>query len=115
MQFRVLIVSLFVVFGSQAQTSYLDSLKNSLQKPVSSDTMRVFQYNEIAWTYLDYSLDSTYIFANRALRLAQKRDYANGIMDAKNTLGIYYRYLSDRKSTRLNSSHVSQSRMPSSA
>lgn len=81
-------------FGAFGQTEYLDSLKNTLQKPVSSDTMRVFQYNEIAWTYLDYSLDSTFLFANKALNLAQKRKYPNGIMDAKNTLGIYYRYLS---------------------
>ncbi|WP_343637270.1 tetratricopeptide repeat protein [Fluviicola sp.] len=80
--------------GAFGQTEYLDSLKNALQKPVSSDTMRVFQYNEIAWTYLDYSLDSTYVFANKALNLARKRNYPNGIMDAKNTLGIYYRYLS---------------------
>ncbi len=89
-------LGIVLVMGSGAfgQTEYLDSLKNALQKPVSSDTMRVFQYNEIAWTYLDYSLDSTYVFANKALNLARKRNYPNGIMDAKNTLGIYYRYLS---------------------
>ena len=95
MQFRLLIGSLFLVFGLQAQNPYLDSLRNCLSKPVSSDTMRVFQYNEIAWTYLDYSLDSTFLFANKALNLAQKRNYPNGIMDAKNTLGIYYRYVSE--------------------
>lgn len=95
MQFRLLIGSLFVMLGLQAQTPYLDSLRNCLSRPVSSDTMRVFQYNEIAWTYLEYSLDSTYIFANKAINLAQKRKYPNGVMDAKNTLGIYYRYLSE--------------------
>lgn len=91
----LLIITLFTFSLANGQTEYLDSLKNSLQKPLSSDTMRVFQYNEIAWTYLDYSLDSTFVFANRALRLAQKRNYPNGVMDAKNTLGIYYRYLSE--------------------
>lgn len=91
MQFRLLIGSLFVVLGLQAQTPYLDSLRNCLSKPVSSDTMRVFQYNEIAWTYLDYSLDSTYLYLHKGLALAQKKNYANGIMDSKNTLGIYYR------------------------
>jgi serine phosphatase RsbU (regulator of sigma subunit) len=95
MQVRLLIGSLFLVLGLQAQTPYLDSLRNCLAKPVSSDTMRVFQYNEIAWTYLDYSLDSTFVFANKALHLAQKKNYPNGVMDAKNTLGIYYRYLSE--------------------
>jgi serine phosphatase RsbU (regulator of sigma subunit) len=91
----ILGITLFMFSVAFGQREYLDSLKNSLQKPVSSDTMRVFQYNEIAWTYLDYSLDSTFVFANRALRLAQKRNYPNGVMDAKNTLGIYYRYLSE--------------------
>nr|WP_294858939.1 tetratricopeptide repeat protein [uncultured Fluviicola sp.] len=90
----IFVIGLFSCSITFGQTEYLDSLKNCLQKPVSSDTMRVFQYNEIAWTYLDYSLDSTYLFVNRALLLSQKRNYPNGIMDAKNTLGIYYRYRS---------------------
>lgn len=76
---------------AKGQTEYLDSLKYALQKPVSSDTMRVFQYNEIAWTYLDYSLDSAYFYLQKSLALAQRINYPNGIMDAKNTLGIYYR------------------------
>ena len=91
----ILGIALFTGFGIFGQTEYLDSLKNALQKPVSSDTMRVLQYNEIAWTYLDYSLDSTLSFANRALHLAKKRNYPNGVMDAKNTLGIYYRYTAE--------------------
>ena len=87
----LLIITLFTFSLANGQTEYLDSLKNSLQKPVSSDTMRVFQYNEIAWTYLDYSLDSTYLYLQKGLDLAQKKNYPNGIMDSKNTLGIYYR------------------------
>lgn len=94
---RIRIIAFTLIYCSLAfsQSDYLDSLKNALQKPVSSDTMRVFQYNEIAWTYLDYSLDSTLEYANKAASLARKRNYPNGIMDAKNTLGIYYRYLSE--------------------
>ncbi|MNU80398.1 Phosphoserine phosphatase RsbU [compost metagenome] len=91
----IFVSALFACSLVHGQTSYLDSLKYALQKPVSSDTMRVFQYNEIAWTYLDYSLDSTYFYLQKGLNLAQKKKYPNGIMDAKNTLGIYYRYLSE--------------------
>lgn len=87
----IFVSALFAFSLVHGQTSYLDSLKYCLQKPVSSDTMRVFQYNEIAWTYLDYSLDSTYFYLQKGLNLAQKKKYPNGIMDAKNTLGIYYR------------------------
>lgn len=87
----ILVTVLFVCSLVQGQTPYLDSLRLALQKPVSSDTMRVFQYNEIAWTYLDYSLDSTYFYLQKGLELARRKHYANGVMDAKNTLGVYYR------------------------
>lgn len=87
----ILVIVLFSCSLATGQTSYLDSLKYALQKPVSTDTMRVFQYNEIAWTYLDYSLDSSYTYLQKGLTLAKKKNYPNGIMDAKNTLGIYYR------------------------
>ncbi|MDF3027600.1 MAG: protein serine/threonine phosphatase [Fluviicola sp.] len=90
----LLVITLFTCSLANGQTTYLDSLKSSLQKPVSSDTMRVFQYNEIAWTYLDYSLDSTYLYLQKGLALAKKKNYSNGIMDAKNVLGIYYRLTS---------------------
>lgn len=94
MRIWILGISLLVLSMANGQTEYLDSLKNALKKPVSSDTMRVFQYNEIAWTYLDYSLDSTYLYLHKGLALAQKKNYPNGIMDSKNTLGIYYRLTS---------------------
>lgn len=87
----ILVSVLFLCSLVQGQTPYLDSLKLALRKPVSSDTMRVFQYNEIAWSFLDYSLDSTYSYLQKGLNLARKKNYPNGIMDAKNTLGIYYR------------------------
>lgn len=89
---KVLFISLiFYCTFLQAQTRTIDSLKIELRKPVSNDTMRVFQYNEIAWASIDYSLDSTYVYLQKALRLSKKINYPNGIMDAKNTLGIYYR------------------------
>lgn len=91
MRIWIFVIALFTHSLAFSQTEYLDSLKNSLQKPVSSDTMRVFQYNEIAWTYLDYSLDSTYLYVQKGLALAKKKNYPNGEMDAKNILGIYYR------------------------
>ncbi|MDR0803181.1 tetratricopeptide repeat protein [Fluviicola sp.] len=87
----ILVSILFVFSLVQGQTPYLDSLKLALQKPVSSDTMRVFQCNEIARAYLDYSLDSTYFYLQKGLDLARRKKYPNGIMSAKNTLGIYYR------------------------
>lgn len=87
----ILGIVLFSCSCSFGQTEYLDSMKMALQKPVSSDTMRVYQYNEISWAYLDFSLDSTYLYLRKGMELARKKNYPNGVMDAKNTLGIYYR------------------------
>lgn len=73
------------------QRSYLDSLLGTIKKPVQSDTMRAFQYNELAWTYLDFHLDSARHWADKGLNYSKKIGYVNGEMDAKNTLGIVYR------------------------
>ncbi len=87
----ILGIVLFTCSWSFGQTEYLDSMKMALRKPVSSDTMRVYQYNEISWAYLDFSLDSTYLYLQKGMDLARKKSYPNGVMDAKNTLGVYYR------------------------
>ena len=43
------------------------------------------------------------------------RNYTKGEDVSSHDLGLGYKLGEDRKSTRLNSSHVSESRMPSSA
>ena len=44
-----------------------------------------------------------------------KRDVADAILDSFKRIGFVYLVNQDRKSTRLNSSHSGESRMPSSA
>ncbi|MCO5258952.1 MAG: tetratricopeptide repeat protein [Crocinitomicaceae bacterium] len=87
-----LILSLIAMpFCLFAQTDYIDSFKIALEKPVKSDTMRAYQYNEIAWAYLDYSLDSAYKYATKGLNFSKKINYKYGEMDALSTIAIYYR------------------------
>jgi serine phosphatase RsbU (regulator of sigma subunit) len=76
---------------SYGQTDQIDSLKKRLRYETSADTSRAFDLNELAWQYLDYSIDSTARYAAKALALSAKIGYRNGIVDAKNTQGIVCR------------------------
>lgn len=83
-----LVLSLTVL----SQTPQIDSLKKRLQANRDQDTSRAFDLNELAWQYLDYSIDSSAVYARRALGISSKISYINGIAEAKNTLGITYRF-----------------------
>ncbi len=88
---RIVFLFVFISFSSFSQTAEIDSFQICLKKPVKNDTMRVFQFNELAWLYLDVDLDSSKDFNRKALQFAQKIRYFNGEMDALNTKGIIYR------------------------
>lgn len=94
---RGLVVFLFAVVSSVGwtQRAYTDSLLGCLKKPVYIDTMRAFQYNELAWMYLDISIDSSFYFSEKGLNYSLKIGYLNGELDALNTHGIIYRYQSN--------------------
>lgn len=74
-----------------AQSEQLDSLLMALKKPVSNDTMRAFQYNELAWNYLDYSLSQAKVYQQKGVAYSKKIGYVDGEIDALNTLGIIQR------------------------
>jgi serine phosphatase RsbU (regulator of sigma subunit) len=78
-------------FGS-AQTPLIDSLKKALTLPVQNDTMRVIQYNELAWNYLDYSSEKALYYQQKGFAFARKIHYLDGELDALNTKGIILRY-----------------------
>lgn len=78
-------------FGS-AQTPLIDSLKKALTLPVQNDTMRVVQYNELAWNYLDYSIEKSLYYQQKGHAFARKIHYLDGELDALNTKGIILRY-----------------------
>ena len=88
---------LFIVFLSvacfvNAQTPLIDSLKKALTLPVQNDTMRVVQYNELAWNYLDYSVEKAAYYQQKGYTFARKIHYLDGELDALNTKGIILRY-----------------------
>ncbi|MES2557701.1 MAG: tetratricopeptide repeat protein [Bacteroidota bacterium] len=86
------ILFLSVAYCGSAQTPLIDSLKKALTLPVKNDTMRVVQYNELAWNYLDYSIEKSSYYQNKGYTFARKIHYLDGELDALNTKGIILRY-----------------------
>lgn len=76
------------VFG---QTDQIDSLRRKLRHETKADTLRAFDLNELAWQFVDYSIDSAAKYAAKALHLSRKINYINGVIDARNVQGIVYR------------------------
>lgn len=89
----VLAIFFIIIFSSAsiAQTQIIDSFLNCLKKPVKNDTLRVFQYNELAWNFIDINIDSTKLFLKKSFKLSQKIKFYNGNLDALNTQGIVFR------------------------
>ncbi|MFN7494695.1 MAG: tetratricopeptide repeat protein [Cyclobacteriaceae bacterium] len=73
-----------------AQPDTKDSLKMVLQNPGLTVPQRVDALNQLAYQYYDFddSLASTY--ANEALLLAQKANYAKGLKDSYTMVGLAY-------------------------
>lgn len=74
-----------------SQQEQIDSLRRRLENRRQADTTRVVDLNEMAWQWLDYSLDSSEKYVWKALSLSRKLEYIHGTADAKNTLGVIRR------------------------
>jgi tetratricopeptide (TPR) repeat protein len=66
-------------------------VRNALKKQVKNDTMRAFQYNELAWSLLDFNTAEASKFRKKAYDLSKKIGYMNGVAEAMNTEGIILR------------------------
>lgn len=91
----LLVFSLLVVCQSRSQNRVFDSLKLIIRQ-ARPDTGKVKELNELAWQYIDFSTDSAKRYVGEALSLAQRLHYSDGIIDAKNSLGILCRYAGER-------------------
>ncbi|HEY4195568.1 MAG TPA: tetratricopeptide repeat protein, partial [Mucilaginibacter sp.] len=91
----IFLFSLFSGLWTYAQTRQIDSLKLKIKKTTREDTLRVIDLNELGWQYLDYSVDSSGKYVRAALQLSEKLGYLNGIVEAKSSQGILYRYANE--------------------
>ncbi|WP_028375542.1 ATP-binding protein [Leeuwenhoekiella sp. MAR_2009_132] len=82
-------ISFFAVSQAFAQSKKIDSL-SQLLKEAKSDTVRSDINEQIAYQYLYYKPDSTLIYVNKALQLAEKNKWLSGIAKAHNRRGTYY-------------------------
>ncbi|MDB5148162.1 MAG: hypothetical protein JWQ57_2182 [Mucilaginibacter sp.] len=72
-------------FGGYAQNDYVDSVKKTLSTQ-KADTNRVKLLNRISMFYIGYNADSSLVYAQKALDLAEKLNYDAGIFYAEGYL-----------------------------
>lgn len=83
----ILVITAFFRF-SKAADGRRDLL---LQTPgIQSDTNKVIALSNLCWEYRTVSADSALMFGSQALTLAKDLNYAKGIAQACNDLGILY-------------------------
>ena len=95
MRKTLILVVIFSSVFSFAQRKILDSIKIQVQINTAQDTTRAFYLNELAWQYLDFSLDSSELYYKEALSLSEKINYISGIISAKNVKGLMLRMAND--------------------
>jgi signal transduction histidine kinase len=59
----------------------------------NDDSIKVLCLNELSWEYLNNSPDSSYVYANKAMLLAEKIDYKGGLATSLNRIGAINRIL----------------------
>lgn len=87
----LLLLSIVGLYSLQGQNNTLDSLRRHLQSK-QPDTSLAKDYNEMAWQYLDLDTDSSEAYVHKAMELSKRIAFLSGEIDAKNTLGILYRF-----------------------
>lgn len=102
---RNIALALLVLF-SQAYRSQsrhiIDSLLTAIKNNTAQDTNLARNYYEIASAFNRINLDSSKIFADKALALSTALNHKKGISSAYNALGIYYHLSSQFEKAILN-------------
>jgi len=79
-------IVIFFLTNLKAQQYSLDSLYSVLKTEIDDNT-KVNTWNAIAWELKFQNTDSSFFYADKALKLSEKIDYKKGISIAKRTIG----------------------------
>ncbi len=79
----------------KAQITEIDSLENCLRNYHTEDTIRINLLNEIAYKLYQINIESMHKYANEALEIADKLEFAKGKAESLRIMGIYYRIKGD--------------------
>ena len=80
---------------AQSERKVIDSLFIELEK--ADDKSKIEILNNLSFNYRNYSLDSSFFYANEALNLAHIVQDQKGISDAYNRIGNVYFYQNENK------------------
>lgn len=78
------------LLAKEQHISYIDSVNNKLTMPMA-DTAKVNLLNKIAYDLVFIDHDKILEYAYLALELSEEINYSEGIANAFNNMGIYYR------------------------
>src|SRR4249920_1726149 len=90
MRFIFLSVFTFTIQFVCAQNHRLDSLCMALKNHPNEDTIQVRLLNELSLRILKNKPKQSFIYAEKALRLAQRLKFQQGMGEAKNNLSVYH-------------------------
>jgi len=82
-----LLLGLF--FNIHAQNAKIDSLQRELEK-TGEDTMRVNILNILSKSYYSIDIEQMGEYSRKSIELASKLNFNKGLMQAYNSMGIYY-------------------------
>lgn len=98
-QKRILSLTIIIFFSffsfAQESRSVIDSLLNELKKADNNSKIEIL--NSLSMRYWDFSLDSSFYFANEALNLGHIEQNKQGISNAYNRIGNVYTFQNEHE------------------
>lgn len=76
--------------GIYAQYSKIDSLNKILEDYSADDSSKADKFNELAYLYHTNDIDSSLLYARKALKLSKKLNYLEGIAKSIRLIGVYH-------------------------
>jgi len=83
----MLVLALQNTAKAQNQT-HIDSLMERLEEPELSKKTETQILNQLAWEYKDFQPETAVEFGNKALKIANKINYSQGLADAYKNIGV---------------------------
>jgi tetratricopeptide (TPR) repeat protein len=92
--YEALVCTLLFLLIALPGFTQIDSLKR-VAASEAHDTLRVQALCDLCYTFLSINPDSSIVFGNQAVALAEKIDFKKGIASSRSDLGLAYFYKGD--------------------
>lgn len=86
---RALLMLLLTIRTAFGQVDKIREIKERLPS-ITDSTQYVDAMNKVALLFYEQNVDSTFIYSHRAREIARRKQYAKGVADATNNLGVVF-------------------------